>query len=181
MKKITTTQKIMIIAFLVFGAVLSAYVLIYKHINSMHLELNKIKAELNTMDQVAINKQDTTKLLEESRTDIEELNKYFVPLKDPAVFLETVESLGEYTGASVEVESLKTENIKKDTTTDAGEKQKVRAGVVLGGKWGDVYRTLSLMEKMPYAVTINSVAITSEKDSDYSVWSGQVDLICDAK
>ncbi len=180
MKKITTTQKIMIIAFLVFSATLFVYVLIYKHINSMRLELNKIKAELDVMDQTAMNKQDTTELLEKSEDDIEELNKYFVPLNDPAVFLETIESLGDYTGTSVKVESLTSESVGKGTI-GVVEKQKVSVGVALDGEWDGVYRTLSLMEKMPYAILINNVTIRSEKDSDYNVWGGYVNLICDAK
>ena len=181
MKKITTAQRITIIALLMFGVILSMYLFVYKRIDFMYSELNKIKTELDIMDVATTNRQDTVKLLNNSKTDIEELNKYFVPLKDPAVFLETIESLGKYTGADVEVETLKRIDDVKKGTDDADIKQKVNVEIALSGKWEEVYRTLSLMEKMPYAITINNVVIMAEKESDYGEWSGQVDLVCVAK
>lgn len=180
MKKITTTQKVTFMAVLIFASVVYAYMFIYEHINSMYVELNKIKGELVIMDQITNNKQSTMDLINESSPKIKELNKYFVSLDDPTAFLEMVESLSNNTGASVQVESLNIEDMKKDSMELGTEKQ-VKANVLLDGKWSAMYHTIFLIEEMPYIVTINNVAITLDKETNNGSWSGQVNLICDAK
>lgn len=177
MKKITTTQKISFASVLLLALMVTGYVLFYKHIDELREKLAIAKIELRAVEKIAENKQATIILLDETRQGREELSRYFVPLEDPTPFLELIESSAKDAGVLLEVETL------AEVESGEGEEntKKVKAVLLVEGRWQNVFHFLTLLERMPFAVTVTQTALTLDENEDSDAWKGQVHLEYSAK
>jgi hypothetical protein len=177
MKKITATQKVSFVSVLLLVLVATGYVLLYKHIGVLREKLSTVKVELWAVEKLAENKQATLILLDETRQGREELSRYFVPLEDPTTFLELVESSAKDAGVLLEVETL------AEVASEKGEEgtKKIKAVLLVEGGWQNVYHCISLLEHMPFAVTVTQAVFTVDQSRDTGVWKGQIHLEYSAK
>ncbi len=98
-----------------------------------------------------------------------ELRSFFLQFNDPAPLLEMVEEAGARFGLVVEIESVTEATLggNKD-----GEAERIgRVAVKFDGAWSDCYRFVETIERLPYAVSIESVKVSRNKSEQ---WSGEV-------
>jgi hypothetical protein len=171
MKKITTTQKVSFVSVLVFVLIVAGYVLLYKHIDVLRGELASVKTEIRAVEILAESKQATLVLLDETRQGREELSQYFVSFEDPTPFLELVEASAKDAGVLLEVETL-----AEVASEEEKNLKKIKAVLVVEGGWQGIYHFISLLELMPFAVSVTQTAFTFEEKDGVGVWRGQVHL-----
>jgi hypothetical protein len=175
MKKITTTQKISFGAVLVLILTCVGYGFTLKHIKVLRQELVTIRQELVAEDKIAENKQVFISLLQNTKQSREELSGYFVPLDDPTPFLELVESVARDAGVVMSVEKL--DMVTEDVSgAEKGKEKSVKVVLAVEGSWQEVYHFISLLEVLPYIVTITDSVFKVEMVNSTSFWKGQIHL-----
>lgn len=180
MTKITTTHKIGAGAILILVASCTVYIFFYKYINSLRDELISINKELAVTEALARNRQETELLLTSTADERAILKGRFVSTEDPTPFLELIESSARDTGVVLEVKTLTVEEVgeKKDSKVDG---KKVALTLAVESGWKELYHFLTLLERLPYSVTISRTALSFEERSEGNVWEGQIQLQCNAQ
>ena len=180
MKRITTTQKISFGAVLMLGLVIVGYYYFYKHLHSLHLELDEVKQEIAVMDQYASNKDAAVALLEETKKNREMLVEYFVPLDNPVTFINLIESAASESGVALKVETLG----ETDEENEANEEdhKNVKAVLAVNGEWREIYHFISLLENLPFATIITKVTLSEDDKADeFGQWKGQIHTVSRTK
>jgi len=175
--KITKSQKVLVFSLLVLVLAASGYVLLYQYITLLHINLDTLSVELDSVVMVVENKQSTIALLESTEEGREEMERYFVSVDDPTQFLNMIDAVAKGVGVNVEavsVEIVDFEKINKKFPKDLQKKTEVALSVQ--GEWEDVYHFISLLEFFPYAVTIDRATITHKESSEYEPWEGLIHI-----
>lgn len=100
---------------------------------------------------------------ETAKARAEELS-LFVPEDDPASFIAEVERAAETAGVSHEVVNV---DLKKAGETPFGE---LSLSLRFSGSFADAYQFLSLVETLPYTVSVESASFDREKEN--TRWEG---------
>ena len=92
-----------------------------------------------------------------------------------------METLGGETGVTVEVTSLKTDEVGTNSqntqkVTSHSKERYLSAELALSGEWEEVYHLLHAFEHMPYVVILDKVMLQEEVEKGAAIWSGQVSL-----
>ena len=82
----------------------------------------------------------------------------FVPADNAVVFIQTVESMGQSSGAAVTISSIASSPSAGKAPGAIGT---VTAHISASGSWESVMRTLSLFEAFPYRSAINHVTLSA--------------------
>ncbi len=115
-------------------------------------------------------------LVRETEDERRELEAHLLRRDDPTPFLTLLEGLGNTAGVTVEVSSLTevTEPEGKEIAFGGLGSPRVTATVEIEGGFAQLYHFLRLVELMPYALTIERVAL--ERNSEDQNWSGILSL-----
>lgn len=158
---------------MVFLLCVVGYAFFFKHIQTLNGELREAKKELVTLDIREENKIETVSLLANTEEERKELQTYLVSIEDPTPFLENIEQLANDTGVTLEVQSLRPEDVKEAVL----ETQKVMVvKLFVEGRWTQLYRLISLLETMPHLTTIEKVTLTLKDDDNAQEWEGVITL-----
>ncbi len=168
MKKITTTQKILILTGILSVCLSFSYVYLYKKIEILSEEIVSVESDLAVANKKVKNKKDTTNVLNKTVNERKKLLSGFVSSEDPTKFLELIESTGKKSGVDVEVQSLNVESKEKESNF-------IKTVLLVKGDWESVFKFISLLEVFPYMVTISQSTFTSNEDGR---WEGQIALLC---
>ncbi len=120
-------------------------------------------------------------LVEETQFQREELTNYFVNTEEEEVivFLDSLESLGPMVGAEYVTETVGVAEGDREST-DSIPVTGVRSVALVSGSWAQLYQLITLIEHMPYALTITKVAL-EQSDDDPRFWEGQLHVHVQAK
>lgn len=110
-----------------------------------------------------------TNLAEQIGKDRELVEGYSLPSEGVAGLLETVEGLSVMTKSKVEIVSVAVRARPSDVK---GEFEEVNLAVTLEGDFQHVYHGLSLLETLPYPVSMNQVRLEARKDGKKTTWTG---------
>ncbi len=167
MKNISTTQKITITIILFMVVALFGYVQLYKYVRSQQEKLVTLEQELHSVDVVSESQQEVRHFLDETASDREEFNKYFVSIEDPTPFLEQIDMIAQTASTAVEVSELDMKYVDDDKLLSKYPKElqkEVQLILSVEGEWSEVYHFLVLLEQLPYALSILNVAFSLENE-----------------
>jgi len=120
--------------------------------------------------------------LSSTQTERYKINSYFISAEESGIvdFIEMVESLGNHSGISLEVNSiLLKENSSKSNPPDLIEDMKL--GLKIGGDWSNIIYFLEMLDLAPYKISFDKVYIEKnddkiKKDKLDENWIGIINL-----
>jgi len=116
--------------------------------------------------------QSTRHLINDTQEQRERLNKYFITADEIVSFIEQIESLGEFTGVSFELNSVDV----IDADADA-----LLLKFTTRGSWEKTYRLLALIESLPYNIDVERVRVLKESSVGRgSEWRGDFNIRLDS-
>lgn len=129
------------------------------------------EAQLTESSQYEERDRALEKLLGDVKPEIEKLHTRAVATDGTVQFIETVESLARGQGLKVTVQGLKVE----EHPTQKERFENLRVDLVVEGSWAAVYKMQSILEAMPYKLTLPSVSL--QKSGESSGWQGKFTLV----
>jgi hypothetical protein len=90
------------------------------------------------------------------------VTKIILPQDEIVGFIEKVENISNDTKAEVSISSITN---TMNANSKVGDMGYMTAHIEAKGLWSNVMRTLSLVENMPYSITINNIRLEGEKDA----------------
>lgn len=171
--KLRTIQFLIIATGLAVVSVTS-YTLLFLEIKEKTREASLIVSELDLEAQRDVRLRSIQNIIKDTEQQREQLNVYFV--KDDAVvaFIETIESLGDKSGAEVEVTSVNIE----ERNSEGSSSQFLRLTFSATGAWDEVFYLFSLVELLPYKMEVKRASFESRKSGTIksNVWNGSFSI-----
>ena len=182
MSTLTKTNKILGFAVLLLVVSVGIYYMLLAEIDTLHTTAEGLRTAASERAQRDTIAQRTAVLLRDTEADRKELFGYLLMIDDPTPLLTLVETLGTDTGATLEVESLTevqpsgNKDAKKGTA-NSKESQKDQLTTLqvvahVEGGFDQVYHLLTLLEHMPYIVSLTQMSLTRSPESNQ--WDGRV-------
>ncbi len=113
------------------------------------------RSVLATAQAARLQGGDTMKLFDATAERRAKLSTFFVPAENAVAVIQAIESVGDLSGASVDISSIK-------STPAIGDKiGQVSASVVIRGAWTNVMQGLELFETLPYQKILNNLVIVT--------------------
>lgn len=171
MKKISNTTYVLgfsIFVFLICIAGLS-YEVYNKNLDTLGVVEIERQAALYQKNNQAYRTIGTAKI-KEIETKGDQLGNFFLKRDDLVGFLDFIESLGQKTGAQIKIDSI--------SESKVGDKTQIALSVRMDGSFSGVYRTIRLLEEMPYQSRIigyNIDKISSDKKGQF--WGGSINFV----
>lgn len=183
MKQYSRTTRILVVALLVFLGVLALYGGLHYMIVRHQAELVALHNHVGVVSQTQESIRSMQTLVEETTAQRNELNGYLLAVDDPAPFLELVEAIG--TDAQVEltisnvVEELGEKTVQPGKATLGPPSVHVSVSLEASGTWSELYAFITLLETMPYAVTIAQVALERDTEGGAGRWTALITVHAD--
>lgn len=99
----------------------------------------------------------TKNSLSANEDKIMELDSFFVASDKAVDFIETIEAIGRQTGVTLTIGSVSTEaNLRNPNDFKEIIKMRLQAG----GSWQGVYHFLTVLENLPYGLSVDTASIT---------------------
>lgn len=147
---------------------ITLYVLGYNMVQKEYIKVSDLILQSKQGVQETEQLQSTKHLINETKTQREKLDKYFITADEIVVFIEQIESLGEFTGVSFDLSSV-------DAVNENGDALLLKFTTY--GSWQDTYYLLALIESLPYNIDIERVRIIKEKSKDNTAqWRGDFNI-----
>jgi|GEM_PF-2032894 len=181
MRRITTTQKIFAGAALICVAVAGSYYMLLQQLRVLELERNALVDERTTLQILERTEQDTRTLLLSTAAQRDGLLAHLVSVDNPTEFLELLEAVADDARVAMQVSVLSTELVDSARAADTGmsaSRQCLQATMEVKGAWANVHQFITLVEYMPYAVTITKAGIAEDMDG---LWDGTIQIRCGAQ
>lgn len=180
MSRLTKTQGILLIAAGACCAALGAYVLLHRAIMRTHADLIQTHADYNRITLEKEHRTSIRALIAETADIRNELTGYLMPADDPIAFLADVEAAGAKAGVALVVESINGE--APGNKPDAGPVRPIiRIVLFAEGGWNNLYHFATLLETMPYAITLEGFSVSETTlDTGYG-WKGQIQMTVDTR
>lgn len=128
---------------------------IYNKKNSIDEITIKIKEEQGKTLQV----QKMLSVLSQTKQFRETVSQYLLSDNTIVDFIETVESIGKETGVVVTISGLVADD---STNAPVGTINKVKARIDGKGKWVDILKFATLIESMPYKVSLSNISLRQD-------------------
>lgn len=172
-----TRKKIIILLILnliIFGLYFYLYLNIRQIDKEVSIKLSQIKLEINRDERLRSLKD----LLEKTKDQRDKISNIFVRPDGSVEFIEMIESLGKATDVKLEIESVGVDAPKNKT---ASSTEYFRLAVKSEGLWRNVMQLLTLLEEMPFRVSIDNVSLSKtssesatvkDKKQIDSIWNG---------
>lgn len=122
--------------------------------------------------------KETMKLFEATSERRDRLPDYLIPSESAVDAIRAIESIGETSGAAVEISSI------RSSPATAEKLGQVMASVAVKGSWKSVMEAVELFETIQYQKSLNNLRLTlvdrgSEKDREKAAsrWEADFDLV----
>ena len=130
-------------------------------------------------------------VVNDSNSDIDKLNSYFIDKDGAAAFIESIESLGRKNGVAVSIDSVDiagngaaTPPTQKQNKAGGSNTELLKLTISARGSWQKVFHFLSLLENMPFKLAISeanltavsSEAVSTEKGAAVTSWNGKFSI-----
>ena len=168
------TIQFFIFASIMVATVLAVYVFLFLDIRDKNREVFLIlnEADIEAREDLRLRSiQDVVNDTEEQRG---QLNVYFVDDDKIVEFIETIEELGSFTGAEVEVTAV---NIEEKVGESGENDEFLQLTFSAKGDWDEVFYLFSLVELLPYKIEVRRASFeSSSSKGKLGVWSGTFNI-----
>ena len=131
--------------------------------------------EIHALEQKDSTVRIAESLLSGSKGSYDKLNKLFIQKGNVSEVLQHLELIGGYSNTTVTVRSIKEkEGSAKKKKKSFGKMQSITIQLALSGKFKDVMKFLSLLDTVPYVVTLNTVHMTRKAEN--LLWSASLTI-----
>lgn len=128
------------------------------------------RALLKSSETARLQGKDVVALADQTAADRAALPALFVPAENGVEAIKAIESVGNVSGASVDISSINAAD--PDSSTGIG---RISAAVSIGGTWSQVVQAIRLFETLPYDRTMNQLSLRSLGGKD-SRWQADFTL-----
>lgn len=145
---------------------------VYFSLNQIRVENKAISEVLNNIEfeTAKQSKLSTFKsLLEETKDHRAAVATYVLENDGVVDFVETIEELGTISRATTTIFGLNESPLGKDAVV-------LNANIKLEGTWLRTYRILSLIESMPYALTVEKLVTSKDMNVKDGLWNTVITL-----
>lgn len=177
-KFITTSRSLLPAALVCVVAAGGAYAFVYHLVASAHGEYDTIQSEFDALVREQNHHAEVRALADTLREPSDELSGYLLSSDDPIEFLALLEAIGLDAGAGLKVQSIEKED---QTSVKLGKGEKppephVKVVLSVSGSWSEVYHVITLLETMPYALSIEDITVQEQQVDEMYRWEGQIHL-----
>lgn len=170
--KISKTHITALLAALGALAILGVYVFLFVEIKKTNEEVSTLQNQLD----IEVRQDQRLRSMKQLLADLEEeltmIDTYFIAPDGVVDFLEELESFGRIANTSVEVTSV---GIEDEEGTASLPYNRLRVEFVSEGSWTSLVRLVSLLETLPFGVTINRSQL--ERLPNSTIWQGHISFI----
>lgn len=166
-----TAKKTLAAATLCIASVL-IYVGVHALVQKNQQKLITLQVEIAQVQKQEETIRSTRNLIQETRDERNELEAQLLAREDPGTFLELLENLAREAGVMLEVTSLSEEGPRPGVEAPYGGvgSPAVQAVFAIDGSFAQTNHFIAMVEVMPYAVTLDRVAL--ERSKTGGAWSG---------
>ena len=122
---------------------------LYQNVNRIRTENFNIRQSIASLEAENNSIRDFQAIRTSRQADIERINKFFIEKERPLNFIEAMESLGRSTRIRMSLDAA--------GQPDKGNSFTFR--ILAEGERSNIFRLISLIEKMPYYITVNSFSL----------------------
>ncbi len=151
----TTTVKTLLAVLGVTLAVFAGLGFFFWQIRSINQEAATVERRVEDLSQRRSEFQSIRSDLENNADSIDRLDSYLVPEDGVPAFLSDIEALSDTTGASVTIDSVKTQSLPE---SEIASSLRIKTEIV--GRWSEVFHTISLLETMPLKLKVDILNLT---------------------
>lgn len=155
------TKQALILTIILTIVAIVFYVWIFNNIKNTNKAISTISNEMNLATKKEMTLRSTKSLVKDTEANRAKIENYFVADDTIVNFIETVESMSDYTGAEVKVLSV---NVSDNQIMKNDVSEVLRLNLETKGTWNKVFHFLSLMEKMPFSIDILKADFEVSKD-----------------
>jgi len=164
-------------------------VVLYCYVFIKILQENERVAGLNNSIETLTKDKDAIILLKKKVSETEvsrnKINNYFIPVDGMVSFLNELQSIGRENNLDTKINSV---SVTSDTKIATSTYETANVTVEVAGLWSDVYRFVTLVELMPFGVSVNGVDLertvetilsTASKNKNSAkvlLWRGTMDV-----
>ncbi|PIT91056.1 hypothetical protein COU17_02390 [Candidatus Kaiserbacteria bacterium CG10_big_fil_rev_8_21_14_0_10_49_17] len=143
-----------------------AYWYIFSKIRTVNVESAAVALELDLEVKRDAFLRSVKKMLQDLSSQKSEVSSHFVQRNGVVDFIKEVEALGKFSGTVVNVNSV---TVQKNDNTNATEEE-LLVSFRAAGSWGNTYKLLSLVETMPYALTLDRAHLEKTDEAEDGPW-----------
>lgn len=152
------------IALLTFIVTVGGYFYIRYRVYHQAIRSSELTREAKALEDKSKHALDITKTSTKLADEQTLVNSYIVPKDKIVDFLEAVEKIGTNTGTKLELTGINTtEIVKGKKIEDNFTSMKARVDIV--GTWPNVMRAFSLIENMPYSLSLSTIRLAEGSNS----------------
>ena len=154
-KQLSVQNTVLIFSVLALAVAAGLYVYMYESTNELVARTLDARRTLALNETARAQGKEMIKLFDSTKEKRGRLSSYFVPSENAVAAIQAIESIGDASGASVELSSIKA-NPPADAKGRIGQ---VTALVMIKGQWKNVMEALELFEALPYQKNIRNVSL----------------------
>ena len=161
-----------ILALTIAGLLLASGIYAYMYTQSYALADAVVsdRALLKNSETSRLQGKDIVTLADATSAERAKLPAFFIPAESGVEAIKAIESVGEVSGASVDISSINAAD--PDESSHMG---RISAAVSIAGTWRQVTEAIALFETLPYDRTINQLSLRSVGGKD-SRWQADFTL-----
>jgi Tfp pilus assembly protein PilO len=162
MKSISSTTKLFLVLSLLAAIIsVGGFCIFFNDLKTRNEHISILTNTIEAQLQKENSKESTQNIIKNTKSEREQIANYFVGKDTIAEFIESLETLAGARGINFVVDSVAVEEVKNEAMY---EQLKMKVTVV--GDWKSVATYVSLIEHLPYKLTISSVVFTKLEQSD---------------
>ncbi len=169
MKKLFTTKKVLIGAFVFALTSLSAYVFLFLSVKESNQNISSLQNQISIEVGKQSREGSTKNLLANTEESRKMLSTYFVNKEEIVEFIESIEDLAKKSGASLRLNSVGEE----DEIVGRNQVSVLVISLQADGSWAAVHSLLASLESIPYKIHFREVSL---EVSDSKVWTGKFEF-----
>lgn len=138
---------------------IGSYIYMYRGTFNLVEKTTIARSVMGSSEVTRLQEKEILNLSRKTEESRKRMNDVFVPSQNAVNFIKAIESIGDNSGATVVISSIKSS--APDTTVGSVKIGKVTANVNVTGSWTNVMRSLELFESLPYISEISRISLTS--------------------
>jgi hypothetical protein len=164
------SKHITLILFGIISIIVSACGYLYIHdavINQAERYSIALK-DSETYDENKKNEQNLQKIYKQTVVDRAKLDTYIITEDKVVNFIESLENIGKMTNTKVALSSIDSEEMKDLAKGTSGH---IKAKVDIKGSWSNVMTSLSMLENLPFSITLDNSKLSNNNLDKSAPWS----------
>jgi len=179
-RRFFTTKRLLVLLLVACAAAAGGYAYGFEYLVARGAQITVLNGKVATYTETneEVNSLQTT--LAKTEAGMNQVDGYFIPADGVVDFISSVENLATESGLSVSVDSVGAVDYGKDT---AAFEEKLSLRISTEGSWAGTERFLSLVENLPYAVSVDGASIEKVENLQSSpsveptnAWKGEFEV-----